>query len=448
MPSPDLLRHALLSSLSFILLLGASGAHAQPVFGQLVPGPGVQPNNFSDSVDVSSDGKTVVFSSAATNWISPPTITTDKAIAVDLDTGLIEVVSRTTAGAVIRGEVPSVSRDGRYVAFLSNDSNLGFGVTTGWQAVRKDRQTGELKLASANSSGAPANSPAMVDDDSVSISGNGRYVAFEAANFDGDTTGYDQVYVKDLDTGTLVKASVDNSGAAAARGCVLGPHALPDDGRYVVMICEAALLSGAGYNQAYLRDLQQNTTQLISRVGASGAASTSFVYRPAISPNGRYVTFQTTSSGGLGYANGSNGTDNSGIYRRDLQTNANLAVPKPAMSGASYDNCKFSDVSNAGTVVMQCQVQSLTGGASTNAQVFLYVPGTAGTPHLITVGTGGDSRGNKDSGYSVAIDASGLSLAFDSDASNLVLADTNNVRDIFVRYESSLMWTIFSDGFE
>lgn len=118
------------------------------------------------------------------------------------------------------------------------------------------------------------------------------------------------------------------------------------------------------------------------------------------------------------------------------------------MSGTSYDNCKFSDVSNAGTVVMQCQVQSLGGGSSTNFQVFLHTPGAAGTPHLISAGTGGDSRGNKDSGYSLAIDASGLSLAFDSDSSNMVPDDTNNVRDIFVRYESSLMWMIFSDGFE
>src|SRR5690606_26823138 len=128
-----------------------------------------------------------------------------------------------------------------------------------------------------------------------------------------------QVYVKDMDTGALKKASVDNSGVAAERGCTLWPHALSNDGRYVVMTCERALLPGAGMNQAYVRDLVQNTTHLVSRVGANGAASTAFVYRAAISPNGRYVTFQNPAYGGLGHANGSNGNGNSGIYRRDLQ---------------------------------------------------------------------------------------------------------------------------------
>ena len=137
MSSPSLLRHALLAGLSIFLLLGAPCAHAQLLFGRLVPGPGTQSNNHSDSVDVSNDGKTVVFSSAATNWLPGVTQTVDKAFAIDLDTGVIEVVSRTTAGAVLRGESPSVSHDGRYVAFLNHSENLGLGVpTSGWQAVR------------------------------------------------------------------------------------------------------------------------------------------------------------------------------------------------------------------------------------------------------------------------------------------------------------------------
>lgn len=431
-----------LSAGLILFLLGVPSARADMVFGRLVPAtPGTQANNYSDSVDVSNDGKTVVFSSTATNWLPDPTPTTDKAIAVDLDTGLIEVVSRTTAGTVIRGEQPSVSRDGRYVAFLNYGANLDLGVpTSGWQAVRKDRKTGELKLASITAGGVAAGS-AAVDDDSVSISGNGRYVAFEASNFDGDTTGYDQVYVKDMDTGALKKASVDNSGNAAERGCSLRPHALSDDGRYVVMICDYALVPGATNNQVYVRDLVQNTTQLISRVGASGAASSAYAYRAAISPNGRYVTFQNASYGGLGHYNGANG-NNSGIYLRDRQTNTTQALPKPALSASNYDNCYDSDVSDIGTVLMACQVPN-----PTDRQVFLHVPGASGTPFLISENSGG-VRGNGESGRSLALDAAGLSMAFESAASNLVPDDTNNVSDIFVQYDTRLVMQIFADGFE
>src|SRR5690606_18330100 len=132
-----------------------------------------------------------------------------------------------------------------------------------------------------------------------------------------------------------------------------------------------------------------------------------FAYRAAISPNGRYVTFQNAAYGGLGYNNGTNVTGNSGIYLRDRQTNTTQALPKPALSAASYDNCHASDVSDIGTVLMACQVPG-----PTDRQVFLHVPGAGGTPFLISDNSGG-VRGNGNSGLSLAMDAAGLSMAFE-----------------------------------
>lgn len=420
-------------------LAAAAPARAEWIYGRLMPqAPTVQADNHSNSVDVSSDGKTVVFSSEATNWL-PDTALQNKAVAVDLDTGLIEVVSRTTAGAVLRGESPAVSRDGRYVAFLNYAQNLDLGFpTSNWQVVRKDRLTGTLALASANQAGDPVTGNGN-DDDTVSISGNGRHVAFESASQGLGYVlpdGYVQIFVKDMETGQVELASEQSTGGAIPEGCTLYPNALSDDGRFLVMTCRNAMVAGVtGLGHVYVRDLVQNTTEVVSRAtGANGTPSTASSNRPGMSPNARFVVFQNPSYGGLG----GTAATHSGIYLRDRVTHETVSVPAPAI--ASFNNCYESDVSDVGTVLMEC-----SHGSSTN--VFLFVPGVTATPVLVSTAPG-DVPGNGHSGYSLAMDASGLSMAFESSSTTLDPADTNARDDIFVLVDSDLLNRIFGDGFE
>ena len=80
-------------------------------------------------------------------------------------------------------------------------------------------------------------------------------------------------------------------------------------------------------------------------------------------------------------------------------------------------------------------------------QVYLHIPGASGTPFPIS---SNDSNipGNLRSGATVAMDAAGLSYAFESQANNLVPGDTNNATDIFMLVDSDLINALFSDGFE
>lgn len=410
-------------------------ARADWVGGRLVPPPPeVEADSDSYDVDVASGGKVVVFTSSATNWVSGTFNTNNKAILVELDTGVIEVVSRSSIGTVIRGDHPAASADGRYVAFLTNDS-LGLVGVSDWKAVRKDRVTGALDLVSSSSGGTPANN--FVDDDTVSISGDGRYVAFEASssNLGFSISGMTQVFVKDLQTGTLTWASQPGSGGSVGE-CRMWAHSLSDDGRFVTFICDSTLFSGAGGgNQVYVRDLQSGTLEVVSRgSGVSGAPSTAFSGRPSISPSGRLVAFLNPFYAGLG------GTENgnSGVYLRDRQ--AATTVPIPVPSGANAGSCTVSDVSDIGTLLMQCTTP-------TAPQVFLYVPGLAGGPVLLS-SNGNDMPGNLSSGNSVAMDASGLSMAFESQASDLVDGDNNGRTDIFVLVDEDLLNRLFADGFE
>ena len=426
--SPAVLACALAAGLA-----AAAPAHAEWIYGRLVPdAPTIEPNGVSDAANMSNDGKTVVFTSGANNWIPADPSFTDKAVAIDLDTSLIEIVSRTTAGAIVRGESPSVSRDGRYVAFLNYAQNLDVGVPTGgWQVARKDRVTGELRLASANALGEATTAN---DDDVVSISGNGRYVAFESASPNlgfAVPDSWPRIFVKDMDTGQVELASPLPDGGVPADPCTLYPHALSDDGRYIAFICDRALVPGAGTKQVYVRDLVQNTTEVISRAsGANGQVSTAFAGRLALSPNGRFVTFQNPSYSGLG----GDPDTHSGIYIRDRVAQTTTSIPKPAAASTCY----ASDVSDVATVLMECSVNS-------SSQVFLHVPGI---PAILISTDAGGQPGNGASGYTLAMDASGLSMVFESAAKNIDPDDNNNASDIFVLVDSSIVYGIFRDGFE
>ena len=212
------------------------------------------------------------------------------------------------------------------------------------------------------------------------------------------------------------------------------------------MLCSDAMVPGATGGQAYLRDLQANTTELISRSASAPSGSSAFAYHPSISSSGRFVSFKSRGYGGLGFANGVGSEGNSGVYLRDRQTATTIAIPRAAILPAdAYDSCSASAVSDVGSVVLSCNYA--WSGAGAYPQTFLFVPG-AGAPEMLSVAAG-NQPGNDESGYTLAVNASGLSMAWESNASNLDPDDSNGASDIFVLVEESVLSdVIFANGFE
>jgi len=450
MPSDPAVR----SLVRLIVLAGVAGAsvpaQADFIYARLVPGAGMEAEGASTDVDVSHDGRTVVFASTAQNWVVGDTYNGRRAIAIDLDTGVVEAVSADGNG-IFRGETPVVSGDGRHVAFLTINPAYG----PNWQVLRKDRETGQVELASASAGGqAPANG---TNDNTVSISADGRYVAFQTtSSMTGDAErpgggaapagSSGEIYVKDMVSGQVKLASATSAGAASGGGCSLERHALSANGRYILMVCSQAMVPGASSGQAYLRDLQANTTELVSRSTSAPNGSNAFVYRPAISPSGRFVAFQSRGYGGLGYADGSSSEGNSGLYLRDRQQDLTIAIPRPStMPASAYDGCSTPAVSDIASVVFSCNYNWI--GSSAYAQVHLFVPG-AGAPDMISGPVPGQP-GDGPAGYTSAVNASGLSMAWESSATNVDPDDGNGASDIFVLVEESVISElIFADGFD
>src|SRR5262245_37962878 len=185
--------------------------------------------------------------------------------------------------------VPSVSPDGRYVAFHSFARNLVVGDGNGLVDVFvRDLVAGTTVRASVDDAGGDANGPSYY----ASISADGRFVAFMSFASDlvpGDGNGVPDVFVRDLVAGTTVRASVDALGGDPD-GDSTTPAITPD-GRYVAFASSANDLVPGDHNgsfDVFVRDLMAGTTARVS-VDVGGRDTNGNSYQAAITPDGSFV---------------------------------------------------------------------------------------------------------------------------------------------------------------
>lgn len=172
---------------------------------------------------------------------------------------------------------PSISADGRYVAFLSQATNLVPGDTNGvWDVFVHDRQTGSTTRVNVDSSGNQAN---QSTNNTPALSADGR----QASNLVlGDTNGFRDIFVHDRQTGQTTRVSVDSAGNEA-NGSSFEP-AMSGDGRYVAFRSDATnLLGGNGPTQVVLHDRQSGQTEVVSIDSNGNQASANAEGPPSLS---------------------------------------------------------------------------------------------------------------------------------------------------------------------
>ncbi|TAH36875.1 MAG: calcium-binding protein [Planctomycetota bacterium] len=200
---------------------------------------GVQGSGFSYSTSISADGRFVAFTSSASNLVPGDTNAADDIFVHNRQTGLTTRVSVDFTGAQGNGysRTPSISADGRSVAFQSYASNLVAGDTNGIpDTFVHDRQTGLTTRVSVDSTGAQGNGYSSWP----SISADGRFVAFfgNASNLvPGDTNNADDVFVHDRQTTQTTRVSVDSAGVQG--NSYSRQPSISADGRLVAFACGA-----------------------------------------------------------------------------------------------------------------------------------------------------------------------------------------------------------------
>ncbi len=180
-----------------------------------VSGTGAQGNDASAESTISADGRYIAFASRASNLVPGDTNGHTDVFLYDRVAKTIERISVTSAGGqfIDEAEKPAISGDGRYVAFAA----FGPGATV--QVYLRDRVARTTTLISHAPVG-PVGNGVSTDP---SVSGNGRYVAFRsiASNLLPGVTS-DAVYVYDTTTRKLSVGSVNSTGGVA-NGPTFGP---------------------------------------------------------------------------------------------------------------------------------------------------------------------------------------------------------------------------------
>jgi len=211
----------------------------------------------------------VVYNGAGVAFSSPAVLTVTPAAAVTAAT----LVSVSSAGVVSnnRSTTPSISADGRVIAFVSSGTNLVPGIAVppseNGHAYVRNLATGVTTLVNQTPAGTPS-SRGVVE---MKLAANGRHVVFTSFADDlvaGDTNDSLDVFVRDLQTGTTTRVNVLPGGAqmpATGNASLQINPTVSADGAFVAFAYPYDLLgTGApmAINGIYLRDMAAHSTRL------------------------------------------------------------------------------------------------------------------------------------------------------------------------------------------
>ncbi|MBW3664431.1 MAG: hypothetical protein KY469_15125 [Actinobacteria bacterium] len=384
---------------------------------------------------ISADGRFVAFASFASNLVPGGTDPEYEDVFVhDRATGTTEHISVSNDGTPGNDASwwPSISADGRFVAFASAATNLVPGDTNErWDVFVHDRATGVTEIVSVASDGSQAENPSYWS----AISPDGGSVVFvsTAPNLVADdTNGRQDIFVHDRATGVTERVSVSSDGTES-NGHSRGP-VVSADGASVAFYSSASNLvpddDNAGDEDVFVHDRETGTTERVS-VTSDGREVDGLgnnTWTPAITPDGRFVAF-THSASTLTQGDNNLYWD---VFVHDRQAGTTERVSVASDGRSGNNNANSPSISADGRFVAFDSFASnlVPGDTNRASDVFVHDRATGATER-VSVDSGGNESDR--SSWPTAISANGRFVAFNSLASNLVPGDGNGGRDVFVR---------------
>jgi Tol biopolymer transport system component len=331
-----------------------------------------------------------------------------------------------------QGDGPSffgaVSANGRFLVFSSDATNLVPGDSNGKTDVfRRDLKTGETIRISVNDQGQEGNGRSFASG----VSRDGRLVLFwsHATNLvPGDTNAFEDVFLRDVQLGTTTRLSLAPGGIQTDGGNRF--PTMSDDGRFIAFESFATNLVPFDFNgrtDVYLLD---RSTGQIKRVGQpSEGESNGDSLRPMITPNGRFLSFESSASNLV--PGDTNGTIDAFMLDLTQGTLVRASVSDAGIEGDQQS--RGPTVSNNGRWVLFTSLADNLVPGDTNQVFDVFIRDLRrGTTRLVSVSSNG-SEGDSGAVRGATLDPRGRFLAFGSFASNMVAGDTNGFSDVFLR---------------
>jgi hypothetical protein len=396
-------------------------------------------NDVSENSAIDGTGRYIVFESEATNLVTVfTTFNRNHVYRKDTISGEVLLVSSDADGLEANNSsfTPRISDDGRFVVFASNATNLSSTISTGGilQVFIKDMEDGSVDLVSSNDTGLIAANAIAANPD---VSNDGRFVVFESAanNLSAPSNSFSQVYRKDMSDESIEMISRNTSQSAGGSGNS-NRAAMSPDARFVVFDSDAGndIVSGATPDRhVYLVDMNSpDITEQIS-VDSNEIQASGTSTNASISDDGNYVAFESDAANLI-----AGGTSRSDIYRRDRSAGETLLVSTPdgIISG---DNGSFnaSISANGAFVAFESASTNLVFETSlglTDILVRDFSTAPTVTIQKINLSQSGNEATNISGNASISSD--GRYVSYDSPY-NYDFTDTNTINDVYRSYNST-----------
>lgn len=331
------------------------------------------------------------------------------------------------------GRPTSISGDGRYIVFRSDERLVAADHNNHADVYRRDRLTCQTVLVSVAIDGNAGNNSSF----SHSISDDGRYVAFaSSANnlITGDTNSLIDVFVRDMQLNTTVRASVSSTGVQSNDSAQ--DPAISGDGRYVVFRSSASNLVTDDVftgDDLFRRDLHTGQTILISRGSDGSQLSPTGYLLPAISSDGRYVAFIKNLLSDLSDPN-----NRQLIYVKDVQDGTLTLIAQRGIALAQP-----IDISGDGRFVVFTSDRAVLPADTNDAlDVYVYDRLTSST-ELISAQQNGVVGNN--ASFQPSVNGNGRYVTFSTYAQNL-LQYYSSVVQVVVKDRATGLLTIASQN--
>jgi Tol biopolymer transport system component len=356
----------------------------------------------------------------------------------DLWTGEVRLAV-TGAGGAATNEgtwAAGMSANGRHVVFDTLASNLGPPDSNDLcDAYLLDRLTGQIARVSLGLGGVEPDADSGGGEfDSGAASDDGRFALFgsTATNLGFGPTAKGQVYVRDIQANTTELISCNTSGAPGNDDS--DGARISADGRFVAFISGASDLvpaDGNGSQDVFVRDRLAGTTRRVN-LGPGGVEADNEAYGVDMSPDGRWIVFDSTATNLVPGTTGLIGE----VFLIDVQT-AILSLQSVGPGGAPSDGSSLlPTISDDGRWIAFLSDATTLDPVDSDLHRDVFVrDAVAGTTRLASVATNGD-QGHAPQGLTVRVEmpmisADGALVGFESNLQGLVAGDTN-VSDAFV----------------
>jgi Tol biopolymer transport system component len=386
-------------------------------------------NGASRSPSMTPDGRYVAFVSSANNLVQGDTNRIPDVFVRDLQSATtllasVGAISTTQAGG---SEAPDITADGRYVAFYSSATNL-VGARPGSDIYIRDLVASTTLWASSYARTAvPSNSVACFNH---AFSADGHYLAYEAA---GSTALFGTVLRYSIESGATDRVGTNATVCRTAFEDIRSLD-ISADGRFIAYLANFNTIDGAT-TCVRLWDAQASTSTIVSgNLSGSGVPTGSVCDWPVLDSSGRYVAFLSSATNMVPHFT----PGEFHLYLHDSQTSTTTQLDAgPSGAGSSLSPTTAPRLTPDAHVVAfeSPDAELVPNDRNRDSDVFCRDLQTgviemisAHDPALPTITPNGPSTITQNS-----VSGDGRYVAFASEANNILPSDTNGFRDIFIR---------------